>query len=84
MDKAFIATEGNLQSSSVIFSSPEALAHTKWREALENPLVSKRICAIVVVWCCRPFPDRSLGKGSGDMAIPKLFWWNTEVASIIS
>ena len=28
VDKAFIATEGNLQSSSVIFSSPEALAHT--------------------------------------------------------
>ena len=48
VDKAFIATEGNLQSSSVIFSSPEALAHTKWREALENPLVSKRVCAIVV------------------------------------
>ena len=63
MDKAFIATEGNLQSSSVIFSSPEALAHTKWREALENPLVSKRVCAIVVVWRCRPFPDRSSGKG---------------------
>ena len=48
VDKAFIATEGNLQSSSVIFSSPEALAYTKWREALENPLVLKCVCAIVV------------------------------------
>ena len=38
----------------------------------------------LLVWCCRPFPDRSRRKGSGDMAIPKLFWWNVEVASIIS
>ena len=44
VDKAFIATEGNLQSSSVIFSSPEALAHTKWREALENPLACVCYC----------------------------------------
>ena len=48
VDKAFIATEGNLHSSSVILSSPEALAHTQWREALKNPLVSKCVCAIVV------------------------------------
>ena len=33
---------------SVIFSPPEALAHTKWREVLENPLVSIRLCAMVV------------------------------------
>ena len=31
-----------------------------------------------------PLPNRYAGKGSGDMAIPKLFWWNAEVASIIS
>ena len=37
----------NLRSASVIFSSPEALAHTKWREPLENPLMSSRVCAIV-------------------------------------
>ena len=48
MDKEFIATEENLQSSSIIFSSSEALAHTKWIEVLENPLVSSRVCAIVV------------------------------------
>ena len=48
MDKGFIATEKNLRSASVIFSSPEALAHTKWREALENPLESSHVCAIVV------------------------------------
>lgn len=48
VDKEFIATEERLSSASLIFSSPEALAHTKWREALENPLVSNRVCAIVV------------------------------------
>ena len=48
VDKEFVAIEENLRSASVISSSPEALAHTKWREALENPLVSSCVCAIVV------------------------------------
>ena len=37
--KDFLATESSLTSASNIFSSPVALAHTKWKEALENPLV---------------------------------------------
>ena len=44
VDKEFFATEENLISAGVIFSSPKALALTKWREALENPLVSSRVC----------------------------------------
>ena len=48
VDREFRATETSLSSASLIFSSPEALTHTKWREALENPVVSHRVCAVVV------------------------------------
>ena len=48
VDKECLATESRFTSASHIFSSPEALAHTKWREALENPLVFSRVCAVVV------------------------------------
>ena len=44
----FRATEKSVVSASFIFSSPEALIHSKWREVLENPLVSNRVCAIVI------------------------------------
>ena len=48
IDREFLATEKNMGSASFIFSSPEALSHTKWREAVEDPLVSKRVRAVVV------------------------------------
>ena len=48
VDKEFCATEKSLQSASLIFSSPEALSHSKWRDALENPSVSSHVCAVVV------------------------------------
>ena len=48
MDREFRATETSLSSASLIFSSPEALTHTKWREALENPILSHRVCTVVV------------------------------------
>ena len=48
VEKEFLATDSSLMSASHIFSSPEALAHTKWREALENPLMFSRVCAVVV------------------------------------
>ena len=51
MDKAFIATEGNLQSSSVFLSSPEALAHTKWREALEFRSVCVLLWLMKLIVC---------------------------------
>ena len=39
VDKEYCATEKSLQSASLIFSSPEALSHSKWRDALENSSV---------------------------------------------
>ena len=48
VDREFRATESSLTRASLIFSSPEALTHTKWRDALENPLVSNRVCAIAI------------------------------------
>ena len=47
-EKSSLLLRVNLTSASHIFSSQEALAHTKWREALENPLVFSRVCAVVV------------------------------------
>ena len=48
VDKEFLANEENLRSCSLIYSSPEALLHTKWRKVLENSLVTNRVCAVVV------------------------------------
>ena len=48
VDKEFLATEENMKSASIIFSSLEALAYTKWRQVLEHPSVSSRVCAIVI------------------------------------
>ena len=48
VDKKFLATESSFTSASLVFSSPEALADTKWRKTLESPLMSSRVCAVVV------------------------------------
>ena len=48
VDRDFLATEKNLRSASLVFSSPEALAHTHWKEILESPEVSNRVCSMVV------------------------------------
>ena len=48
VDTEFLATESSFTTASHIFSSPEAPALTKWREALEDPLVFSRVCAVVV------------------------------------
>ena len=44
----FVACESSLKTASLIFCSPEALVQTKWRETMEKPGVSDRVCAIVV------------------------------------
>ena len=31
-----------------MFCSPEAIAHSKWREVLEDAAVSGRVCAVVI------------------------------------
>ena len=43
-----LASEDTLGSASLVFCSPEALAVDKWRDSLENPSFSDRVCAIVV------------------------------------
>ena len=48
VDKEFLAIGNNLKSASLIFSSPESLAHSRWREALETPTVSNHLCAIII------------------------------------
>ena len=46
--KALLATEDDLTKCSILFSSPEALVSSKWREVLEKPSISGRIVAVVV------------------------------------
>lgn len=48
VDREFRATESSVAKASLIFSSPESLLQRKWREVLENPLVSSRVCALVI------------------------------------
>ncbi len=48
ISKEFLASDESLKSASLIFCSPEALTVTKWRDALEKPDVSDRVCALVV------------------------------------
>ena len=48
MDEEFLTNEENLRSSSLIYSSPEALLHTKWIKVLKKSLVTDRVCAVVV------------------------------------
>ena len=48
VDREFRATESGVAKASLIFSSPESLLQPKWREVLENPLVSSRVCALVI------------------------------------
>ena len=43
-----LASEDTLGSASLIFCSPEALIQNKWKDALEKPALSERVCAIVV------------------------------------
>ena len=45
IDREFLATEKNMGSASFIFSSPEALSHTKWRKAVEDPRVQPSACS---------------------------------------
>ena len=42
-----LASDDTLASASLIFSSPEALIQDKWRNLLEKPVVSDRVCM-----CC--------------------------------
>ena len=59
-------TEECLCRDNLFFRAPEAVTTAKWRDVLEREQFSYQIVAISgdeVVWRCRPFPDRSRGKG---------------------
>ena len=43
-----LATDASLQHDSLLFCAPESLMKRRWREALENPLVSSRIVAVIL------------------------------------
>ena len=42
------ATENDMSKCSLLYCAPEALINSRWREALENPLFSDRVVAVVV------------------------------------
>ena len=42
------ATENDMSKCSLLYCAPEALISSRWREALENPLFSDRVVAVVV------------------------------------
>ena len=46
--KAFLASETNLRTDSLLFCAPEAMVVSRWREALDDPAFSERIMAVVV------------------------------------
>ena len=48
MAQELLATDSSLQHDSLLFCAPESLMKSRWREALENPLVSSRIVAVMV------------------------------------
>ena len=48
VEKELIATDDDLASSSLLFCTPEALMSGKWRGAIENPVVSSRVVAVVI------------------------------------
>lgn len=43
-----VASERDLEVSSLLFCAPEALVGSKWREELETPTISDRIVAVAI------------------------------------
>ena len=49
--ESMLATEETLMSASLAFCSAESFVQDKWRDILEKPSLSDRVCAIVVDEC---------------------------------
>ena len=47
-DKTLIVTDGDHESTSILFCAPEAILGTKWRESLQSPAVLDRIVAVAI------------------------------------
>ena len=48
IEKDLLATRDSLSSDSLLFCTPEALVRSKWRDAIDDRMVSDRIVALVV------------------------------------
>ena len=46
--RELLATEDDLGECSLLFCAPEALVGSRWREAIEKPVISDRTVAVVV------------------------------------
>ena len=46
--RELLATEDDLGKCSLLFCAPEALVGSRWREAIEKPVISDRIVAVVM------------------------------------
>lgn len=57
VQKDLVATEENLEKSSVLYCAPEALVGSRWREVIKKSIVSERIVTVVVdeVHCLSKF-----------------------------
>lgn len=47
-DKSLIATDSDLADASYLFSAPEAILGSRWREALQSCAVRERIIAVAI------------------------------------
>ena len=48
IEKNLLATERDLATSRLLFTSPEAMLATMWRKAIQAPDVSSRIVAVAI------------------------------------
>lgn len=48
VDKEYVATNEDLQKSSLLFCAPEAIDLGNWRDVIAKPEISARIVAVVV------------------------------------
>ena len=46
--RELLATEDDLGKCCLLFCAPEALVGSRWREAIEKPVISDRIVTVVV------------------------------------
>ena len=47
-DKELIATDNDLAKASYLFSAPEAILGSRWRDAMENSVLKNRVIAVAI------------------------------------
>ena len=48
VEKSLVASKEDLAECSILYSAPEALIISKWRDMLETPVIAKRIIAVII------------------------------------